>query len=119
MKTIIVLLSLFTMACSQIVPSRVDVVQSGTSTTEVTVSLRVIDQIKSLCTAQMAPLYFNSIEEREAAVAECTFEHLSSVTSTASLNVFAEQYCQPWSDLSAFTPEQQVSIDSACIALGY
>ncbi len=117
-KSVLLFVSLGLMGCQQLVPGRVDVVQSGTSTTEVTVSLRVIDQIKQLCTEQVAPVVFATKGEHDKAVADCVFEHLSSITTTGALNDYVKKYCQPTSDLSAFTAEQIAAIDSTCATLG-
>lgn len=111
---LLVIMSLF-LACQ----GRFDVVQSGTSTTEITVSFRVIDQIKALCTAQLSTTSYSNQFEYNKAVADCVFAHLSSITSIGALNTFANQYCQPTSDLSSFTPAQIVSINTTCAALGF
>lgn len=108
-----------TVACQQIVPGRVDVVASGTATVEVTASLRILDQLEALCIKETAPESYPSSADRDKAVADCVFGHLSSIGSPSSaLTDFTGQYCGAGADLQGLTESELATIRSTCAALG-
>lgn len=106
---------IFLAGCGNSIPSRIDVVNSGTSKIELTVSLEVINQLKALCTEQNAPIVFPTRQDKDKAIADCVFEHLNMTTGGVS---FADQYCNG-ADLSGFTPEQVATIETTCASLGF
>jgi len=119
MKYILALSLLILSACGQMVPDRVDVVTSGTSTVEVTASLRIIDQLRELCTDQLSTVDYPTSNARASAISTCIFEHLSNIGSSSSaLTGFVSQYCGAGANLTGLTPSQIASIAATCIALG-
>lgn len=119
MKKLLILLAVGLNACGQLVPNHVDVVTSGTSTIEITASLRIIDQLRVLCTDQLSVIVYPTQEARSSAISSCIFEHLNTIGgSTSVLTDFVLQYCGVGADLSALTPDQVASIASTCKALG-
>lgn len=120
MKKIILFgLVLLIIGCKQLVPDKTEMVTSGKTTVEITVSLQLIEQLKQLCTDQLAPVIYPSAADRSSAISSCVFEHLSSIgTSTSALTDFVTQYCGHNANLTGLTPDQVASIASTCLALG-
>jgi len=118
MKTLIIL-SLLLSGCTQLVPSRTDIVTSGTNTIEITVSVKLIDQLKTLCEDQLAPLDYPSLSLRKKAVSDCVFEHLQTIgASTSAIGSFVDTYCGPNANYTGLTPGQITSLAASCAALG-
>lgn len=118
MKKLLALV-LFISGCSKLAPDRIDVVNSGTSTIEVTASLRIIDQLKALCTDQLSPISYPTLADRNSAISSCVFEHLSTIGGpTSALTDFASQYCGTNANLTGLTPSQIASIAATCAAMG-
>ena len=116
---LLLLLSALSMGCAQLVPDRVDAVASGTATVEATVSLRVLDQLHELCADQLGATPYPTEKERRAAVATCTFEHLSNIGGPSSaLTQFATTYCGSGANLVGLTQEQVTSIAATCAVIG-
>lgn len=119
MKYLLTLTTLGLVACGQLVPDRVDVVNSGTSTIEVTASLRIIDQLRELCTDQLSVIDYPTSNARASAVSTCIFDHLNNIGSPSSaLTGFVSQYCGAGANLAGLTPSQIASIAATCSALG-
>lgn len=113
MRKLIIILSLGLAACGNKaeVPERIEVVQSGKSTTEITVSFEFLNQLTALCRGLVANTPYPTPEARETAVSECVFNHLKDIG--APINVtqdFATQYCGA---------NQTPDTAAACAALGF
>jgi len=112
---ILFMCSLYIIGCGNSIPSRIDVVNSGTSKIELTVSLELINQLKDLCTKQLSPVVFPTRADMDKAISDCVFAHLNMSTGSAT---FGQQYCTG-ADLSGYTPEQISTIETTCQALGF
>lgn len=120
MKKTLLAITLLITGCTKLAPDRIDAVASGTATIEITASLRIIDQLKALCTEQLSPIVYPSPEARASAISSCVFNHLNSIgTPTSALTDFVTQYCGPNANLSGLTPSQISSIIQTCTALGH
>jgi hypothetical protein len=90
---------LFALAsCNNSLPSRVDVVQSGTSTTRITVSLELIDQLVGLCTDFYASADFPTLAARQHAVADCVFANMKQLGTPAA--ALKDQCADPGPELA-------------------
>jgi len=97
-----ILLSMLITGCGNeaSVPSRIDVVTSGTATTEITITLDVLEQLKSLCT----DLYETTDipqDVKKALIAECVFAHMKdlgvsvkSIDSACQSNQLPAEICE-------------------------
>lgn len=112
---LLLIITVYLVGCGNSIPSRIDVVNSGTSKIELTVSLELINQLKDLCTKQLSPVVFPTRADMDKAISDCVFAHLNMSTGSAT---FGQQYCTG-ADLSGFTPEQIATIDATCASLGF
>ncbi len=124
-KKLLIICVIGFVGCKQVVPDKVETESSGTVktestvTVEITASLRVIDQLKTLCLEQLAPVVYPTPEEKSKAVADCVFEHLATIgSSTSALTDYVSTYCGAGANLSGLTPEQIASVQQTCTALG-
>lgn len=121
MKYLLTLFLIILVACSvKTNDSEQKIVQSGASYTYVIVRLEFLQQIQQLCSDSLLPGDYASTELYKKAVADCTFDKISSLNlDLNAIGSFSNQYCQDGSDLSGYTQEQQDDILAACLALGF
>lgn len=123
MKYLILLLLLFTASCGfngkqkvETNDSKQEVIISGESYNYVVVRLEFIKEMKELCAESLLSSNYESEELYDKAVADCTFEHLS-VLNTSALTSFTTDYCNLGDNTSQLTPEQLANIEAACQVL--
>lgn len=93
------------------VPNRIDLVQSGKSTTEVTVSFDFLNQLTALCRGLVGNTPYPSEAAKEQAVSECVFNHLKDIGTPINVTQdFGAQYCGV---------NQTPDTAAACAALGF
>lgn len=125
MKKLMVLILLLTgiVSCDYRVKtndSTQNVVQSGTSYTYVIVRLEFIQQLHDICKDSLLESSYASQVLYDQAVAQCTLDSMSILNFNPSqVSSFVQQYCQPNSDLSALSAQEQANVLAACAALGY
>lgn len=92
--------------------------QTGASYTYVIVRLEFLQQVQTLCQDLYLRSSFATDELWKQQVAQCTFDNLSLLNIDLSqISTFNQAYCQPGSDLSGFTPQQQADIVAACAVI--
>lgn len=113
MKKHIIVYTLLLAACSGGISGKQELVQSGSSTTYVTLRFEFVDQLRQLCAASYLQSDFIDGLHYQQAVANCVFSHLNAVGATApSISSFQSQFCT--NIPTNLTPEEQVSILSTC-----
>ena len=93
--------------------SKQNIVTSGTAYYYVLVGAEFIQQIHDLCVDYIVPGDYQTYQEYRKAVADCTFQHLTSL----NLNIVADfnsKYCDPKVDVSGLTPQQLADITNMC-----
>lgn len=94
------------------------VTQDGTSFTYVIVRPEYIKQIQEICENANPMSDFISKEDHDKAVAQCTIENMKLLNiNLGQVDSFKNKYCVPGADLSGFTPQQVLDIQTACNTL--
>jgi hypothetical protein len=119
-KKLLILLALTGCNNKAEVPNRMDIVQSGKSTTEVTISFEFLNQLTSLCRGLVGNTPYPTLEAREAAVSECVFGHLKDIGAPINATGnYANEYCGANPNYAGLTPDQIAQVQATCKALGY